>query len=311
MLATNFQKQTCSPKHFGAPSVRKSHHSLSGGAVYWKGGSDMKRLARSFLAVGLLSATPAIAADVMPTKAPPAPPPAPPPLWEHAVGGVLVTDYNFRGISQSDRGPSVGAYFEPRYNVSPNLQLYIGAAGYSVDLVTSPTGEFDLYGGVRPTYGPFAFDFGAMYYYYPKEIPGFDTDFWEFYAKTTYTVNEMVSISAGAYYAPDWLQTGASGTYGVAGLKFTAPSTYLPKDVGFYVSGEYARYWFGTPSVGFFVFDYSYWNAGLGWTYKAFTLDLRYHDTDLSQIECALMAGGLKWCDSAFIAKLAFDTTIK
>ena len=32
----------------------------------------------------------------------------------------------------------------------------------------------------------------------------------------------------------------------------------------------------------------SYWNwdAGFGWTYKAFTLDLRYYDTNLTHAEC-------------------------
>ena len=32
----------------------------------------------------------------------------------------------------------------------------------------------------------------------------------------------------------------------------------------------------------------SYWNwdAGVGFTYKAFTLDLRYYDTNLTKAEC-------------------------
>ena len=51
----------------------------------------------------------------------------------------------------------------------PNWQLYAGIAGYGSDLPTSPSAEIDLYGGVRPTFGPLAFDFGFIYYYYPHE----------------------------------------------------------------------------------------------------------------------------------------------
>ena len=34
----------------------------------------------------------------------------------------------FRGITQSNHKPSVSAYFEPRYNVTKDLQLYAGLA---------------------------------------------------------------------------------------------------------------------------------------------------------------------------------------
>ena len=53
-------------------------------------------------AAAILGAMPALAADLKPvTKAPPAPPPSP---WDIAFGGALMTDYNFRGISQSQQG---------------------------------------------------------------------------------------------------------------------------------------------------------------------------------------------------------------
>ena len=51
-----------------------------------------------------LSAIPALAAD-MPLKARVASAP-PPTWWEIAYGGAVMSDYNFRGISQSDRGIS-------------------------------------------------------------------------------------------------------------------------------------------------------------------------------------------------------------
>src|SRR5262245_52536265 len=67
-------------------------------------------------------ATPALAADKK-VKALAAPE-APPSPWDVAFGGGLTSDYIFRGITQSNHRPSVTAYFEPRYNVTKDLQYY-------------------------------------------------------------------------------------------------------------------------------------------------------------------------------------------
>ncbi|MFL5001959.1 MAG: hypothetical protein ACJ8DY_16375, partial [Xanthobacteraceae bacterium] len=85
----------------------------------------MKTLALSVTAALLLSTGLAAAAD-MPVKAAPAPAAAPVSPWDIAFGGAIMSDYNFRGISQSDRGPSLTAYFEPRFKIVPNVELYAG-----------------------------------------------------------------------------------------------------------------------------------------------------------------------------------------
>ena len=186
----------------------------------------MKKLILSTTAAVVLSTGLAYAAD-MPVKAPPPPVAAAPSMWDIAFGGALMTDYNFRGISQSDLGPAVFAYSELRFKPTANFEIYSGTAGWSVKLPTSPTAEIDFYGGIRPTFGPLAFDFGAIYYYYPNETQVFldpltggatlvnttffggtawtlrDTDWWEVYGKGAYTWNEMVTIGAQAYYSPD------------------------------------------------------------------------------------------------------------
>lgn len=294
----------------------------------------MKRLVLATSAVLAFSAATAMAADMpMVRKAPVVAPAVP--AFDIAFGGAVMSDYNFRGISQSDRGPSATAYFEPRYNINPNLQLYVGLAGSAVKLPTDPSAEIDFYAGVRPTFGALALDLGFIYYYYPKERILFDnlgaqwtksdTDYWEVYAKGTYTFNDYVAVGANLYYSPSWLNTGAPGTYLSGTVKLTAPSAWFPKDVGASLSGELGRYWLGTvdPILGSIDLpDYTYWNAGVAFTYKAITLDLRYHDTDRSKADCFILStdpagipggatpGESKWCGAAFIAKLAFDTTL-
>jgi hypothetical protein len=278
----------------------------------------MKKVVLSVAAALAVSvAAPAFAAD-MPAKAPkvaPAPPPSP---WDIAFGAAVMNDYNFRGISQSDHGPAGFAYFEPRYNITPELQLYGGVAATSVKLATDPTAEIDLYGGIRPTFGPLAFDFGAIYYWYPRErqfcgLPGLcggypafpngnttlsNTDFWEVYGKVLWTVNPVVTLGANLYYSPSWLNTGASGTYASGTAKFTTPENMLPHGLIAYLSGEAGYYWLGTTNLLPGVYtnvagtaganfpDYAYWNVGVGLNWKVFTLDLRYHDSSLSKAEC-------------------------
>ena len=109
-------------------------------------------------------------------------------------------------------------YVEPRCNVTKDIQLYAGLWGWSTKLPTTPTGEFDVYGGVRLTFGQFAFDFGGISYWYPNETQLFfadptlrtvspsnfgfgpftvrDTDFWEVYGKLTWTPIDWLAIGS-------------------------------------------------------------------------------------------------------------------
>jgi hypothetical protein len=311
----------------------------------WRG-KKMKittTIATTVAAVAAMTAS-AFAADIV-TKAPrKVVEAAPASCFDLAVGGGLQSDYNFRGVSQSDKGPNAYAYVQPRCNITKDIQLYAGFWGWSTKLPTKPTGEFDIYGGIRPTFGPLAFDFGVIYYWYPREeqqffsgnvvtatpVPGFlpltvsDTDFWEVYGKMTWTVTDWLAIGPYVYYSPDYLKSGAKATYAGGTVKFTLPSAWFPSDWGMYVSGEAAHYWIGTfsslgPALAFDIPDYSTWNVGLGVTYKIFTFDVRYYDTDLSRTQCFLLTSDprgvtsgsneSKWCDATIIGKFSFDLT--
>jgi hypothetical protein len=331
----------------------------------------MKKVVLSVAAALAISvAGSAFAAD-MPAKAPkvaPAPPPSP---WTIAFGSALMNDYIFRGVTQSDHKPSVAAYFEPRYNITPDVQLYAGIAGESIKFANAAAAEIDFYGGIRPTFGPVSFDFGYWYYYYPGGTcfggnPAFSlpcpnvyangnaaksvASFYEVYAKVAYTWTDWV-FGANFYYSPNFLNLGAEGEYLSGTIKFTAPAKMQIGPVGWYVSGEFGRQWLGTSdafygipagtpivgtasvtpasyATGIPYKDYNTWNVGIGFTWKVFTLDLRYSDTDMSKGDCnaftsdptasgisspsAINPGGLssKWCGATFIAKLSADLTL-
>jgi uncharacterized protein (TIGR02001 family) len=306
-----------------------------------------KKTILTALVTTAISVAAAQAADLgkMVIKAPPPPPVVSP--WDVAFGAAIMSDYMWRGISQSAHNGSVTAYVEPRYNINPNLQLYVGISGESIKFPNKAAAEIDFYAGIRPTFGPVAFDLGVWYYYYPGGDSYYSADngtiapaisnasFVEGYGKVTWTINDYVAVGAQVWYTPSYLNTGAEGTFYSGNVKFTAPSTWLPYDVGMYVSGEVGRQELGTadaysvttPFAAPFNLlvvtetdlpSYTTWNAGLGFTWKAFTLDLRYSDTDLSEENCFLITGDpgafasgrSNWCGSTFIAKLSVDTTL-
>ena len=120
----------------------------------------------SVLAAGLMSGA-AFAADVpaAPEPAPAAPAISFDPLasgFDYAFGAKAMSDYISRGITQSAHRPSGTAYGELRYG-----WFYGGVQPWSVNLPQDPTAEVDLYGGIRPSFGPVNLDFGAIYYAYP------------------------------------------------------------------------------------------------------------------------------------------------
>src|SRR5213083_3692272 len=102
-----------------------------------------------------MTAGSSLAAD-MAVKAVKAPPPPAFEPWDFAFGSALMNDYIFRGVTQSNHKPSVAAYFEPRYNVTKDLQLYAGIAGESISFPNRAAAEIDGFAGFRPTFGPLA-----------------------------------------------------------------------------------------------------------------------------------------------------------
>jgi hypothetical protein len=345
----------------------------------------MKKLVLLATALATVSGS-ALAAD-MALKAAKAPPVAAFEPWDLAFGSAIMNDYIFRGVTQSNHKASVAAYFEPRYNVTKDLQLYVGVSGESISFPNRAAAEIDIYGGIRPTIGMFAFDFGGWGYLYPggqcfnsaagpgSGIPGSgfdciangnlpnglavpagfgnvakrDASFFEAYGKVNVTLNDQWQIGVNEYYSPNFLNLGAWGDYASITGKWTAPSAaFGTSGVGMYISGEFGRQWLGTSDAFYGVTQlpggpnytrgipepsYNTWNIGLGFTYKVFTLDLRYSDTNLSKSACnaftsdfsttsasrsfvtAINPGtgttalGSNWCGAAGIVKLSADLT--
>jgi hypothetical protein len=170
-----------------------------------------------------------------------------------------------------------------------------------------------------------------------------NASFYEVFGKVNLTFNAPLSFGVNEYYSPNFFEFGAWGNYASITAKWTAPSTTFGfSGVGVYISGEFGRQWLGTSDSFYGVVSplanflagipapsYNTWNIGVGFTYKVFTLDIRYADTNLSKGSCnaitsdhtttdfnsgfvsAINPGGFgsNWCSATGIVKLSADLT--
>lgn len=192
----------------------------------------------------------------------------------HAEGAItanvsLTTDYVFRGVSLSGNDPAIQGGADWTADM-----FYAGVWGSSL----SSGMELDLYGGFTPTTGPIEWDLGAIAYFYPgADDDGAEFDYVELKAAASTSITEQFSVGGAVYFAPEnYGDTGealyleVSGEYAVNdALAFSAAygnQTVDDPDGPFGLAGED---------------DYNTWNIGGAYALHGFSLDLRYHDTDI------------------------------
>ena len=139
----------------------------------------MKKVVLYVVATLAVSAAPAFAA----------PAPAVPSPWDVAFGTAFATDYELRGVSQSNHKPAVQGYFEVDYTAANWVKFYGGVWGSSL-WTGFADAEFDITVGARFTAGNFGLDVGYIQYEYPGGAVNAIGNWGEVYAKPSYKVNE-------------------------------------------------------------------------------------------------------------------------
>ncbi len=124
--------------------------------------------------------------------------------------GVL-SDYRFRGISQTNKKPAV----QGGIDFAHSSGLYLGNWNSNVDSAgfSGANIEMDFYGGWKHSFGDVGLDLGVIYYYYPGSGQGgaFKVDNTELYVggswgplalKYSYAVSDFFGVpgTSGAYY---------------------------------------------------------------------------------------------------------------
>ena len=190
----------------------------------------------------------------------------------------VVSDYVFRGASQTDEEPALqgGVDFTAG-------SFYAGVWGSNVDFFDDTDAEIDFYGGFRGEAGGFALDGGVIFYAYVNEPNFADYNYTEFKLAASRAIGPA-SIGAAVYYSPDFFGIDESATYYELNGGF-APVEKLT------ISGAVGQQMLDVTD------DYVTWNVGA--TYALLdhvVIDVRYHDTDVDGVAAYedRIVGGLK-----------------
>lgn len=200
-------------------------------------------------------------------------------------GATVVTDYRFRGISQTDKRFAV----QGTLGVSHASGLYVGVWGSSIDSDTPIAGgsdqEIDIYGGFKKAFGPATVDVGVLYYYYPGGNTGpnavANTDFIEPYVSVSGAYGP-VGIKVGAAFAPKqkalatFLRPGDSkreSLYTYGELSATLPGTPI-------ALSAHLGHTFGPSYLTAVEEEYTDWSLGATYTWNHLTFGVSYVDTD-------------------------------
>lgn len=201
---------------------------------------------------------------------------------------TVVSDYRFRGISQTDKNFAV----QGSITVSHESGFYVSVWGSSIDDYVTVHGssnqEIDLIAGFKKTTGGATFDIGVLYYVYPGTRPGFAgdvsaSDFIEPYASVSYGIGP-VTAKASIAYAPkqkalaiDQGQTGLfpkeDNVYIAGDLSASIPGT--PVSLTGHLGHTFGPSWLSGPTD-----EYTDWGLGASVAYKNLTIGVQYVDTD-------------------------------
>ncbi|MFA4892478.1 TorF family putative porin [Brevundimonas sp.] len=181
--------------------------------------------------------------------------------WNVAVG----SDYVFRGVSQTEEDAAISGGVDLTSGT-----VYAGAWASNVAFPGDPDtdAEIDLYGGVRPEFAGFAWDFGVVGYFYTGQPNGADYDYVEAKVAASRAFGPA-TLGAAVYWSPDFFGAAEDeATYVEANAAFSPADKWT-------VSGAVGRQFLSSD------FDYTTWNLGVARQLTDnLTLDVRYHDTD-------------------------------
>jgi len=195
---------------------------------------------------------------------------------------ALVSDYRFRGISQTDGGPAL----QGGLDVDFANGFYLGTWGSNVDFANSL--ELDYYGGYRGHISEsLSFDVGTIYYDYPS-TPDEDP-YGELYGKLGFA-----GFTLGLAYSDDYYLESGKFLYsavdyatelGGFGLNFHLGHNAFDSDK--FLGGAGDSY-----------LDYS---AGISREWGGVEWGLSVVDTDLDKGECF----GEDWCDLSAVVSIS------
>ncbi len=200
-------------------------------------------------------------------------------------GGVsVVSDYRFRGISQTDRNFAL----QGSITLTHKSGAYASVWGSSVDdYVTASTQghqELDLILGYKKTFGGTTVDVGTVYYVYPKsKLPGdvSSSNYFEPYLAVSQAIGP-VTAKATINFAPkqkalalNQIGPKQDNLYLAGDLSAAIPNT--PISLSAHIGHSKGPSWLATTGRGN---SYTDWGIGASVTHKALSFGVQYVDTN-------------------------------
>ncbi len=195
---------------------------------------------------------------------------------------ALVSDYSFRGISQTQTDVA----FQGGLDWAHDSGVYLGLWGSTIKFPEDDSFlEQDIYGGFANEVGAFSYDVGAVFFWYPKEEA---LNYWEFAFNGAYDF-DVAAVSAGFLWSPDYFGVLGDGYYLSTGVSVPLPVTdrldvSIDANLGYTIMDKNLYEMEVDEVVVDAVDDYLDWNVGLTVGFPSgIGVDLRYVDTDISK----------------------------
>jgi uncharacterized protein (TIGR02001 family) len=201
----------------------------------------------------------------------------------------FVSDYVFRGISQTQEKPALQGGVDYEHPSG----FYLGAWGSNINFEDGDRANFEanIYGGYAYSLGPWSLDGWLIYYAYPGAKSEFDYDYYEIAGSAAYDLG-VATLTASVFHTPENYNESGPGTYYSLAAGVPLPHGFsLDGKVGCQRIDDAER--FGVP-------DYTDWSGGITFEWQSVTFGLHYTDTNLSREECP------DDCDARGIASVTF-----
>ena len=192
--------------------------------------------------------------------------------FEFSANTAIVSDYVFRGMSQSDESFAIQGGFDAEHDSG----LYAGLWASTVDFNDNDEAstEIDFYAGYGGEVNTVSYDVGGIYYAYPGADTPRDYDYFEVYGSLGYDFS-AASAAITVNYSPDYYNESGDSLYKHLGVD-------VPLSEGFTLSGGVGHQSIDD-NTSFGVPDYTDWNLALGYDWEQISVSLTYHDTNLDE----------------------------